>query len=82
MTSGAAAWWDVSTRYWTTVDGVPIRIKVAHEDGRIVQATPEFDDVRAAAAALGWPEAAVMERARADAVTNGFVRGAVAQPLE
>ncbi len=69
-------------RYWTTVDvdGTPIRIKVAHEDGRIVQATPEFDDVRAAAAALGWPEAVAMERARAEAVADGFVRGAAAKP--
>ncbi len=70
-------------RYWATVDvaGAPIRIKVAHEDGRVVQATPEFEDVRAAAAALGWPESAVLESARAHAVADGFVRGAVAKPL-
>jgi uncharacterized protein (TIGR00299 family) protein len=70
-------------RYWAVVHvaGARVRIKVAHEDGRIVQATPEFDDVRAAAAALGWPEAAVMENARAQAVADGLVRGAVARPL-
>jgi uncharacterized protein (TIGR00299 family) protein len=70
-------------RYWTTVDvdGAPIRIKIAHEHGRIVQPTPEFEDVRAAAAALGWPEAAVLERARAQAVADGLVRGARAKPL-
>ena len=70
-------------RYWAVVHvaGARVRIKVAHEDGRIVQSTPEFDDVRAAAAALGWTEAAVMENARAQAVTDGLVRGAVARPL-
>jgi uncharacterized protein (TIGR00299 family) protein len=71
-------------RYWATVGvaGAPVRIKVAHEDGRVVQVTPEFEDVRVAAAALGWPEAAVMEIAREQAVADGLVRGAVAKPLE
>ena len=45
------------SRGWAEVDvdGVPVMIKIAHRDGVIVQATPEFDWVVAAATRLNRP---------------------------
>ena len=37
------------------IDGLTIRVKIAFADGRVVSATPEFDDVAAAAESLGIP---------------------------
>lgn len=51
-------------------------VKVAHRDGQIVQATPEFEDVAALAAALGLPVRTVLEAAVAAAVAAGLVPGA------
>ena len=42
----------------------PIRFKVSRLDGRAVTVTPEFDDVRRAAAASGLPVREALERAR------------------
>ena len=49
------------------VDGQPVRVKYALLDGRVVNAQPEFDDVAAAAHALGLPAKAVLARAVAAA---------------
>ena len=56
-------------RDWVTVDvgGQAIRIKVARLDGRVVNAVPEYDDIAAAAAALGRPAKAVLAAANAAA---------------
>lgn len=44
-------------REFATIDieGQPVRIKIARLDGAVVNAMPEYDDVRAAALALGRP---------------------------
>ena len=43
-----------------TVDGARVRVKVALLAGEVVNVAPEFDDVAAAAAALGRPVKAVL----------------------
>lgn len=58
-------------RAWVDVDveDTRVAIKVAHRDGKIIQATPEFTSVADAAAALGWTQTATLaaaERAAAD----------------
>ncbi|HVA60901.1 MAG TPA: nickel pincer cofactor biosynthesis protein LarC [Mycobacteriales bacterium] len=53
------------------VDGRPVRVKLAYLDGRIVGATPEFDDVAAAASALGRPVRGVLAAAIAAAEQVG-----------
>jgi uncharacterized protein (TIGR00299 family) protein len=57
------------------VDGHPIRVKTAVLDGVIVNATPEYDDVVAAATALGRPVKAVLAAATAAAHVAGFTPG-------
>lgn len=47
------------------VDGHDVRVKVASLDGRIVNASAEYDDVATAAAALGQPVKRVLARANA-----------------
>jgi hypothetical protein len=42
------------------VDGCPVRVKVARLAGVVVNVSPEYDDVAAAAAALGRPVKAVL----------------------
>jgi uncharacterized protein (TIGR00299 family) protein len=42
------------------VDGCPVRVKVARLAGVVVNVSPEYDDVAAAAAALGRPAKAVL----------------------
>jgi uncharacterized protein (TIGR00299 family) protein len=56
-------------RSWTPVDvdGATIRVKVAMLDGAVVNASPEWDDVAAAAAALGQPVKSVLAKAIAAA---------------
>ncbi len=49
------------------VDGVEVRVKVALLNGEVVNASPEFDDVAAAAAKLGRPVKAVLAAASAAA---------------
>lgn len=58
------------------VDGTAIAIKLAGHGGRITQATPEFDDVAAAARSLQMPVRVVLDRARAAAADAGLVDGA------
>lgn len=48
-------------------DGVQVAVKVARLGGEVVNAAPEFDDVAAAAAALGRPVKAVLAEAAAAA---------------
>ncbi|HVT20499.1 MAG TPA: nickel pincer cofactor biosynthesis protein LarC [Mycobacteriales bacterium] len=45
------------------VHGHPVRVKVAFAEGKPVSATPEFDDIAAAAAALGVPTKHMLEAA-------------------
>ena len=51
-----------------SVDGQPIRVKVASYEGRVVTQNPEYDDVAAAAAALARPVKDVLRAAQAAAV--------------
>ena len=53
------------------VDGASVRVKVALLDGEVVNVTPEYDDVAAAAAALGRPVKAVLAAAVAAAHAPG-----------
>ena len=61
-------------RAWTPVevDGHEIRIKVGSAGGRVRTATPEFEDVRRAAADLALPEREVLDRARGAAIAQGL----------
>jgi uncharacterized protein (TIGR00299 family) protein len=52
-----------------------VRIKIAHQDGVIVQATPEFDDASQLAAQSGQPVRAVLAQADAAASAAGLVPG-------
>ena len=57
-------------RSWQTVTvrGHEVRVKLSHApDGRVVHATPEFEDVRAAAAADGIPARVLLDEANAAA---------------
>jgi hypothetical protein len=58
------------------VDGVPIRVKTAILNGRVVNAIPEYDDVAAAAAHLGRPVKAILAAATAAAHDAGLAAGA------
>lgn len=60
------------------VPGGSVRAKVALDAGRIVHATPEFDDVAALAAQRGRPVRDVLEDAVAATVSGGLVPGAPA----
>jgi pyridinium-3,5-bisthiocarboxylic acid mononucleotide nickel chelatase len=57
-------------RSWVTVDvdGQEIRVKLAHAEGRRTNLSPEFDDVAAAAEALGAPVKDVLARATSAAL--------------
>lgn len=65
-------------RTWRTVTvrGHMVRVKLSLDsDGRVVHATPEFEDVRAAAAATGIPARAALAEARGAAYAAGLVHG-------
>lgn len=47
-----------------SVHGHPVRLKVAVWGGKVLRATPEFEDCRTAAQALGLPVRDVIEAAR------------------
>ncbi len=57
-------------RSWMTVDvdGQQIRVKLAHRDGQRTNVTPEFEDVAAAALALGVPAKDLLARATSAAL--------------
>ncbi|MDX6286090.1 MAG: pyridinium-3,5-bisthiocarboxylic acid mononucleotide nickel chelatase [Frankiales bacterium] len=57
------------------IEGHPIRVKTAVLDGVVVNATPEYDDVVAAASALGRPVKAILAAATAAAHAAGFAPG-------
>ncbi|MBZ4018056.1 nickel pincer cofactor biosynthesis protein LarC [Streptomyces purpurogeneiscleroticus] len=66
-------------RTWVRVpmaDDGEVPVKVAHRDGVIVRATPEFEDVAALAAARGQPVVTALDAAAAAAVAKGLVPGA------
>ncbi|AXG13946.1 nickel pincer cofactor biosynthesis protein LarC [Intrasporangium calvum] len=65
-------------RQWVDVDveGRRVGIKVAHREGRVVQATPELADVEAAATALERPVRVVLDAAVAAAAAAGLTPGA------
>ncbi len=56
--------------------GAAVRIKLAHRDGRIVNAMPEFEDVVAVARALDVSVGAILAEASAAARSAGIVAGA------
>jgi uncharacterized protein (TIGR00299 family) protein len=64
------------SRLWVPVElaGGTVRIKVAHRDGIVVRATPEFDDAQAVATAGGIPLNDVLAEAAAEAWRRGLRR--------
>ena len=64
-------------RFWVPlpVTGGRVRIKVAHRDGEILHATPEFDDAAQVAAERSVPVRRVLEEAVAAAEHEGLVPG-------
>ncbi|TQM62792.1 LarC family nickel insertion protein [Humibacillus xanthopallidus] len=64
-------------RGWSDVEvsGQRVGIKVAHQQGRIVNVAAEFRDVEAAAVALGLPVREVLDAAEAAAAAAGLTRG-------
>ncbi len=57
------------------VNGDTVAIKLAHQNGRIVQATPEFEDIARAADRQGVPQRQLLDHARAEASAAGLVEG-------
>ncbi|WP_439675827.1 nickel pincer cofactor biosynthesis protein LarC [Embleya sp. MST-111070] len=55
------------------VEGLPVRVKTAMFEGRVVNAQPEYEDVAAAAATLGRPVKVVMGAATAAAYAAGLL---------
>ena len=68
----------VLDRAWRTVevDGRPVRVKLGLLGGEVVNAVPEWEDVAAAAAALGRPAKLVLQ----DAVARAGERSRAAPP--
>ncbi len=56
-----------------TVAGQPVRVKLAMLGGAVLNAQPEYEDVAAAAAALGLPVKAVLARANAAVHAAGLL---------
>ena len=57
------------------VTGGRVRVKVAHRDGEIVHATPEFDDAAEVAVTRSVPVRRVLEEAIAAAERESLVPG-------
>jgi uncharacterized protein (TIGR00299 family) protein len=68
----------VLDRAWLPVEalGGKVRIKVGSRDGRVVHATPEYEDATELARATGMPVTQVLSAAAAAAVTAGLIPGA------
>jgi pyridinium-3,5-bisthiocarboxylic acid mononucleotide nickel chelatase len=68
----------VLDRGWAPVDvfGGTVRVKVGSRDGRVVHATPEYEEAAEVARTKGMPVAQVLAAAAAAAVTAGLVPGA------
>jgi len=62
------------------VAGHSIGVKIAHRDGVIVRATPEFEDVAACATASAQPLGDVLQQAIAQAAAAGLRPGAPVPP--
>ena len=64
-------------RAWANVELLEgsVRVKVGFRAGRIVQATPEYEDAAALARAAGVPVAQVLTLASSVATVAGLVRG-------
>lgn len=76
----AAVTKQVLDRTWvevTTAAG-PVRVKLGFREGRVVQAMPEYEDVRRAATDAGVPVREVLAQAHAAAHRAGLVPGAPA----
>jgi hypothetical protein len=58
------------------VEGRAVSVKVAHQAGVVVHATPEFEDAASAASELGRSVREVVYAAAAAAYTRGLTRGA------
>ena len=69
-------------RFWVPlpVAGGQVRLKVAHQGGELLHATPEFDDAAQVAAERAVPVRRVLEEAVAAAERQGFVPGRRVQP--
>ena len=62
------------------VSGASVAIKISYRDGVIVRATPEFDDVAAAAASASVPAEAVLQEAVTAARAAGLIPGLPVPP--
>ena len=64
-------------RFWVpmTVQGGQVRLKVAHRGGKVIHATPEFDDAAKVAADRSVPVRRVLEEAVAAAQREGLIPG-------
>jgi pyridinium-3,5-bisthiocarboxylic acid mononucleotide nickel chelatase len=69
-------------RFWVPlpVTGGQVRLKVAHQGGEVLHATPEFEDAADVAAQRSVPVRRVLEEAVAAAERAGFVPGRNVQP--
>jgi uncharacterized protein (TIGR00299 family) protein len=67
----------VLEREWAPVDvlGGTVHIKVGFRNGRVVHATPEYEEAAEVARAIAMPVAQVLSAAAAAAVTAGLVPG-------
>jgi len=62
------------------INGDTVAIKLAHRDGQIVQATPEFEDIARAARRQQIPERQVLDQTEAAAARAGLVEGRSVPP--
>ena len=60
-----------------TVNGDAVAIKLTHKNGKIVQATPEFEDIASAADRQGISQRQVLDQARFAAAAAGLVEGLI-----
>ena len=69
-------------RAWVDVElhGRTVAVKIAHRDGLILQASPEFDEVAGVAADRGRPQHEVLAEATSAAAAAGLRAGAAVPP--